>query len=72
MQHRVEVIDRAYAAVLAAKTPAERVAMILDCNRFARTVLQAGERMRHPDWTAERLAQSVSRRIAGNSLHGTT
>ena len=30
-QYRVEVIDRTCAAILAAKTPAERVAMIVDC-----------------------------------------
>jgi hypothetical protein len=34
-QLRIEVIDRAYAAILAAKTPAERAWMIEDCNRTA-------------------------------------
>jgi hypothetical protein len=32
-QLRIEVIDRAYAAILAAKTPAERAAITADCNR---------------------------------------
>ena len=30
---RIEVIDRTYAAILAAKTPAERAWMIGDCHR---------------------------------------
>jgi hypothetical protein len=72
MRHRVEVIDRTYAAILATKTPAERVAIILDCNRSARSILAAGERLRHPDWPPDRIAAAVSRRIAGNAPHGTT
>jgi hypothetical protein len=43
---RIEVIDRTYAAILAAKTPAERAWMIGDCHRSARIVLAAGERIR--------------------------
>jgi hypothetical protein len=35
-QLRIEVIDRAYAAILAAKTPAERVAMADSAHRAAR------------------------------------
>lgn len=35
-QHRVEVIDRGYAAILASKTPAERVAMMDAMHRYAR------------------------------------
>ena len=50
-QLRIEVIDRTYAAILAAKTPAERAWMIEDCHRSARIVLAAGERVRHPDWS---------------------
>ena len=65
-QHRVEVIDRTYAAILAAKTPAERAAMIADCYRSARLILAAGERMRNPDLTEERIGENVSRRM----LHG--
>jgi hypothetical protein len=72
MKHRVEVIDRTYAAVLAAKTPAERVGMILDCNRAARVFLAAGERLRHPDWPPDRIAEAVSSRIAGDLPHGAT
>lgn len=48
-QLRIEVIDRLYAAILAARTPAERAWMIKDCHRTARIMLAAGERLRHPD-----------------------
>jgi hypothetical protein len=60
---RVEVIDRAYAAILAAKTPAERAWMIGDCHNSARIVLAAGERTRHPTWTEQQISHAVSKRI---------
>ena len=60
---RIEVIDRRYAAILAAKTPAERAWMIGDCHRSARIVLAAGERTRHPTWTEQQVSRAVSKRI---------
>lgn len=60
---RIEVIDRSYAAILAAKTHAERAWMIEDCHRTARIVLTAGERVRHPTWSDEQIAQAVSGRM---------
>jgi hypothetical protein len=62
-QLRIEVIDRAYAAILAARTPAERAWMIEDCNRTARIILAAGERTRDPIWSEEQVARAVSKRI---------
>jgi hypothetical protein len=62
-QLRIEVIDRTYAAILAAKTPAERAWMIGDCHRSARIVLAAGERTRHPTWTEQQISRAVSKRI---------
>ena len=69
-QLRIEVIDRAYAAILAAKTPAERASMIADCQRTARHILCAGEKMRHPEWSEKQLARAVARRIAGSVTDG--
>jgi hypothetical protein len=60
---RIEVIDRRYAAILAAKTPAERAWMIGDCHKSARIVLEAGERSRHPSWTEQQVSRAVSERI---------
>jgi hypothetical protein len=67
-KHRVEVIDRTYAAILAAKTPAERVAMIEDCYRSARRIMAAGERMRHAAITEEKIAEIVSRRMLSGTI----
>ncbi len=64
---RIEVIDRVYAAVLAAKTPAERAWMIEDCHRAARVILAAGERARHPNLSAEQVACKVSKRLVDGS-----
>jgi hypothetical protein len=60
---RIEVIDRVYAAILAAKTPAERAWMIGDCHRSARILLAAGERVRHPDWSDQQVLLEVSKRL---------
>ena len=60
---RIEVIDRKYAAILAAKTPAERAWMIGDCHKSAQIVLAAGERIRHPSWTEQQISRAVSKRI---------
>lgn len=63
MPLRIEVIDRAYAAVLAAKTPAERAAMIQDCHTSARVFLAAGERLRHPERSEAEVARAVAERL---------
>ena len=62
-QLRVEVIDRIYAGILSNKTPAERAAMIADCQRSAIVVLAAGERLRHPDWSEEQISVSIAKRL---------
>ena len=40
-QLRIEVIDRTYAAILAAKTPAERAAMANSAHRTARIMVES-------------------------------
>jgi hypothetical protein len=60
---RVVVIDRVYAVILAAKTPAERAWMIGDCHRSARILLAAGERVRHPNWSDQQVSRAVSKRL---------
>jgi hypothetical protein len=64
--HRIEVIDREYAAILAAKTPAERVAMASSAHRTARTILQALVLQLHPDWTEEQRHREFIRRLLGH------
>lgn len=65
-QLRVEVIDRAYAAMLAAKTPAERLSMVAEAHRTARMLAEAGARYLHPEWTEEQIRSEVVRRM----MHG--
>jgi hypothetical protein len=62
----VEVIDRAYAAILAAKSPAERVSMVAEGHRTARMLASAGVRYLHPDWTELQVNSEVARRM----MHG--
>ena len=63
---RIEVIDRVYAAILAAKTPEERIAMADSAHRTARTMVQSRVRQLHPDWTDEQRHGEYLRRLLGN------
>lgn len=64
---RIEVVDREYAAVLAAKTPAERFAMIADSYRTARMLVESGVRLLHPDWTDSQIRAETARRMMNGS-----
>lgn len=66
MPPRIEVIDRTYAAILAAMTPAERVAMANAAHRTARTILRSRVEQLHPDWTAEERQREFLRRLLGD------
>ena len=57
---RIEVIDWDVAKILAAKSPAEKAAMVDSANRTARMLIAAGIRRRHPDWTEEKITQEVT------------
>ena len=65
-QLRIEVIDRAYAAVLAAKTPAERIAMANAAHRTARTIVRSRVLQLHADWTDEQRHREYLRRLLGH------
>ena len=64
---QIEVVDDAVAEVLRKKTPAERIAMALDCNRTARMAIEGAIRTQHPDWDDEQVASEVARRMLGGS-----
>jgi hypothetical protein len=74
--NRIEVIDRAYAALLAAKTPAERVAMADAAHRSARQMICSRVLQLHPDWTEQQRHREFLRRLLGDganeylALHG--
>jgi hypothetical protein len=65
-QLRVEVINRHYAAILAAKTPAERIAMADAAHRTARTMVLSRVRQLYPDWTDEERHREFLRRLLGH------
>ena len=60
---RIEVIDRQYAAILAAKTPAERIGMVAEANRMARLLAACGIRHIHPEWSEGEVQAEVARRM---------
>jgi hypothetical protein len=59
----IEVIDWAHAAILAAKTPAERLSMVFEAHRTARMLAEAGARWLHPEWTEEQIKAEGTRRL---------
>ncbi|HEV2968522.1 MAG TPA: hypothetical protein VGY55_00955 [Pirellulales bacterium] len=58
----VELLDEQMVAILRAKVPAERIAMVFDAERTMRLLLEAHLRSRHPDWSAPRIAAEIARR----------
>lgn len=62
---QIEAVDDNVAALLRAKTHAERLAMVSDCDRAARTLIAAILRQRHPDWTQRRIIAAVAGRMSG-------
>lgn len=64
---QIEVVDDAVADVLRRKTPAERIAMALACNRTARLIIEGRLRSQHPDWPGDRVEAGVARRMAGGT-----
>jgi Rv0078B-related antitoxin len=69
-QLRMEVINRAYAAILAAKTPAERVAMADSAHRTACSMIRSRLMQLHPDWTDEQRHREFLRRLLGDGANG--
>jgi len=59
----IDVVDRDYAAVLAAKSPAERLGMVAEAYRTARMLAESGVRHLHPDWTESEIRSEVARRM---------
>lgn len=68
--HRVEVIDREYAAILAAKTPAERFAMATAAHRAACSMIRNRVLQLHPEWTEAQRHREFLRRLLGDGARG--
>ncbi len=63
----IESVDDRVVEIVRRKTPAERIAMILDANDTARSLAAAGIRHCHPDWNERRLQAEVARRMLGDA-----
>lgn len=58
-----EVVSWEIAAILARKSPTERLAALQGMWRFGRALIETGVRDRHPDWTDDAVAREVARRV---------
>lgn len=63
----IELLDPQVAAILATKTPAERLQMGFAANRFVRERLRAYLRQQHSDWTEDQISVEIARRMLWNS-----
>lgn len=64
---RIEVVDDRVAEILRRKTPGERLAMSSALWRFGRSIVEAGVRRSHPDWSADQVRREVVRRMTSGS-----
>lgn len=60
----IEVMDDQMAAVLRAKTGAERLKIAGRMFAFARDLITARVRQEHPDWAEQQVRREVARRIS--------
>ena len=58
-----EVVSWEVAAVLARKTPTERLRDLQGMWRFSRALAEAGVRHQHPGWSAEEVAREIALRV---------
>ena len=64
---RIEVVDEAIAKILRRKTPAERVAMLCECNRTVRSILYGSLESLHPDWNDTQIRREIARRMCNGA-----
>jgi hypothetical protein len=63
---RIEVVDPKVAAILAAKTPAERIALANQAHRFACQMIKARVEQLYPEWSTEQKHHEFLRRLLGD------
>jgi hypothetical protein len=64
---QIEVVDEAVAVILRRMTPAQRIALMVDCNETMRAAIAGQIRSRHPDWRDDQVLSAVARRMLGES-----
>jgi hypothetical protein len=58
---KIEVVDDAIAAILRGMAPAQRVELVFQAETLTRTLMAAGVKSRHPDWSDQEIQQEVAR-----------
>lgn len=66
--HQIEAVDDEIAASLRGMGPAKRLALLFQAERFARDLMRAGARNRHPEWNEEEVEKEVARLWANGSV----
>lgn len=61
-------VEERRAAIFRAMSPAQRLAQAVAMSRQMRSLMDAGLRAEHPDWTAEQRQQAIAQRV----LHART
>lgn len=69
-QHRTKVNDRDYAAILTAKSPAERIGMADAAHRAARTMIRSRVSQLYPEWTEQQRQREFLRSLLGVGADG--
>jgi len=65
---RFEAVDDEIAALLRGMGPAKRLALVFQAERFARDLMRAGARSRHPEWNEAEVEKEVARLWADGSV----
>jgi Rv0078B-related antitoxin len=63
-----EILSDEMAAILRAKTGAERLEIAFGMWRFARQMIEATARAEHPEWTERELQQHVAWRMSHGAV----
>ena len=65
---RIEAVDDEIAASLRGMGPAKRLSLVFQAERFARDLMRAGARNRHPEWNEADVEKEVARLWADGSV----
>ena len=63
-----EVVSDEMAAILRAKTPAERLAIVFGMWRSAQRMIFYSTKQKHPEWTDEEIQRHTARRTSHGAV----
>lgn len=67
---RIEVIDDVTAKIYRGMTPMRKLELLDGMYEFCRTIMGAGVRASHPEWSDSQVEAEVLRRIRGSHKSG--